>query len=511
MRMARQLLILTPPGGFGELMRQALLETGRYAVTMQHAASELLARPPEPAPALAIVDADACDITPAACADGLRRLFPEIRLVLLPPENDPRYPSVREIQVDGYLSKPFYLPDLLETVQEALGEVEPGAPAGESSLPQTGRLRAKVQAQWQAALTGVETPTRPTPARPPATTPGVSRKPAPAWLEDPAQAASRLARLSLESAAQAALIGHGSQIWAAAGSLSQPALQELNQILRRQWERAAGKDFTQYVRLAATAGEYMLYGTSLGGDYVLGQLFDVQTPFSRVRQEAARLAQGLALEQAPRPAAVMPPAEAPAVKLPPAEPPAPAAPASPDDPLAMAGWLPEYTVTPAATAAPTLKANSVGMDLAAGLVDAGLLAASEGEAPVISRLHYACLLAPRLPQHDLSGDLVQSLTEWMPQLCLAFGWRLEYISVLPGALHWIVSATPGVAPAEIINQVRRYTSKRLMGRYPRLHDDNPSGEFWAPGYLITTRNQPLDETEISQFISQVRQHQGLNG
>jgi hypothetical protein len=42
-----------------------------------------------------------------------------------------------------------------------------------------------------------------------------------------------------------------------------------------------------------------------------------------------------------------------------------------------------------------------------------------------------------------------------------------------------------------------------------LAQENPSGDFWAPGYLITSISQPLSAEVIREYIQKTRQHQGV--
>ena len=128
--------------------------------------------------------------------------------------------------------------------------------------------------------------------------------------------------------------------------------------------------------------------------------------------------------------------------------------------------------------------------------------------PVIFDLSYYCLLIPRMPRHQLSGDLAVKLCVWMGQLCMAYGWRLEHLLVQPEYVQWVVNVIPTVAPEEIIAVLRKQTSERIFASFPELKRENPSGDFWAPGYLILTRIESLSEQMIRDFIEQVRQYQG---
>src|SRR6185503_13004736 len=58
--------------------------------------------------------------------------------------------------------------------------------------------------------------------------------------------------------------------------------------------------------------------------------------------------------------------------------------------------------------------------------------------PGLYNLTYACLLVPRFSSHYLTGDMSDRLSEWLPQICIAFGWRLEYLAVRPEYVQWVV-------------------------------------------------------------------------
>ena len=131
------------------------------------------------------------------------------------------------------------------------------------------------------------------------------------------------------------------------------------------------------------------------------------------------------------------------------------------------------------------------------------------DSSAISELYLACVLIPRLPQHHLSGDLAERLSEWLDQLCLAFGWRLEGRSIRPDYLAWVVRVPTSVTPISLLRLIRRHTSQRIFDEFPRIKSENPAGDFWAPGYLITSGLQPPTGQAIQNFIQGTRQHQGV--
>jgi len=123
-------------------------------------------------------------------------------------------------------------------------------------------------------------------------------------------------------------------------------------------------------------------------------------------------------------------------------------------------------------------------------------------------LTYACLLVPRFSSHYITGDLSDNLSEWLPNICVAFGWRLEYLSVRPEYLQWVVNVQPNTSPGYLMRIMRQQTSEKIFTDFIRLKKENPSGDFWAPGYLIMGGTQPHPPQLVRDYIRQTRQRQG---
>jgi REP element-mobilizing transposase RayT len=126
----------------------------------------------------------------------------------------------------------------------------------------------------------------------------------------------------------------------------------------------------------------------------------------------------------------------------------------------------------------------------------------------VYHLTYACLLVPRFSEHYLTGEVADKLSEWMPIICVAFGWRLEYLAVRPDYLQWVANVPPATSPGYVMRVMRQQTSEKILGAFPRLKVDNLADDFWAPGYLIMGGTQPHPSQLVKDYIKQVRQRQG---
>jgi len=139
---------------------------------------------------------------------------------------------------------------------------------------------------------------------------------------------------------------------------------------------------------------------------------------------------------------------------------------------------------------------------------AGRVLAEPGSAGLYD-LTYACLLLPRFKTHHLAGDLAERISEWMPSISVAFGWRLEYISVRPDYLQWVINVPPTASPGYLMRIIRKQTSERIFDEFPRFLRENPSGDFWAPGYLIMGGSQPHPSQLVMDYIQRTRERQGM--
>ncbi len=133
----------------------------------------------------------------------------------------------------------------------------------------------------------------------------------------------------------------------------------------------------------------------------------------------------------------------------------------------------------------------------------------EAHAPGVSSLNYTSVLLPCLPSQFLAGELAEWLGVWLPQLCVAYGWRLERMSIRPRYVQWTVQVPPTVSPGYMVRILREETSRRIFKRQPELQDDNSLNDFWAPGYLVMSGFLPPTQQMLDDYIQQTRRRQGF--
>ena len=660
--MTASILVATSHPPFGELLRISLEDSGQYQVRLVLSAKEARAASGRASFQLAILDSSLSDEPFAALCTDLLRQQPGMRLVVIPPDNNPNHPSLGGLLPHGYLSRPFYLPDLIATVSRLLDERERElniTPGSADSTPSEPHL--------------------------------------PHWLQDTLTLTTYLEKEIASTQAVAGVIGLNDPARRAgtlrgwAGAINEEAAEELAGAVFRYWDRGEKTDLMRYLRLATNKKEYLVYAAQITGNMALILAYDTAAPLSQIRPQTRHAAHTLAnvppdsdedeaLPQVGSAAAQKPaaPAATPSSREPRTQPYhiserqnalAPEASADleeedaamekelinlasllgsvpPPDPGAAeepaytaSDWQPEHldpeqiadfskswvngwehageaAVVPAtaeppaaeesqpaaahptvqeedtqilgkrtqaapssveaapaaehaaedtaaedtvveAVASPvvekeppdeseeTARINAAARTAASSLeppaspADGNALAKAddwglvepppdtledtrpgvistitqltqlETTSPALSLLNYTCVLVPRMPGHYLAGELADKLSQWVAQLCVAFGWRLEGIAVRPEYLQWNVQVAPAVSPGNLVRILRQRTSQNIFQAFPTMQADNPSGDFWASGYLIVSGPQPPSAQLLRDYIARTRRRQGV--
>ena len=525
--MATNLLVVTPSPSFGESIRQSLEQTENYRVIVVNSKSTAIVRADEELCKMAFLDLDLGGAWVEEVGQSLRTIIPNIKLFILTQDETP--PVLDSIRPWTLIRKPFQMPELLQSL---------------SGTEQDHASTVSIQATSDGEKTG---------SLP--------------WLSDVNKAAQHLTRLTLESSSQAALITRENQVWAYAGQLSQEAAQEVAKTLARNWDKDKGGDLLRFVRLESTKAEHMLYATALSEGMLLAMVFDAETPFSTIRTQAGQLASALD-DNENKEITTEEPSEVDDLEI---ENDAPLMSEIEDDdegfnipPISdILRDIPTPNPQPA-TESPRLDPSSQvpAMDSRAPVTDAGetrpsifshpanppILVSDQltdkpqtrAETPIrqplpgeldetrphvssdasrivlepssagVYHLTYACLLVPRFMNHYLTGDVADRLSEWVPIISVAFGWRLEYLAVRPEYLQWVANVPPATSPGYLMRIMRQQISEKIFTAFPRLKRENPSDDFWAPGYLIMGGTQPHPPQMVKDYLKQIRQRQGLD-
>ena len=498
-------LVVDAAEQFGILIGETLEETGYYQVTLAKSGAEAIEIAQSGEIRLAIVDFDLPDINGPDTIRQLRGIIADLAVIAIPLSSDLDDPELKELGIDGFLTKPFYLPDLPKIVASAL-DLPPDAPV--------------TLGPSQATPTG---------------------EPIPPWLEDVDQAGQYLTQLFLDVQALVALLTRGQRTWAYAGEMDQSHVEGITRLVVEHWTgKGVRGAVARFINLPGLDQDFMFYTTHVAGDIILSLVFVPDTPFSTVRRQGERMAKALsqvdpaeddsATEEVtkssdnpapthltedphkpdPRTHGTSPDAieshpesEGDAASRNPSEEP-------------IAGNRTNASVTDQISLPvekPPDRDSSIGQMSTEETVDPEMVShvweenlsadpqAKNSNAEEGMALN--AVLLPRSTKHQLSGPLAEHLSNWFRELSDVLGWEFNDIDIQPEYLCFTFKLPPKIHPAGALEQLRQELSKRVLKSFPYLSQELPEGRFWAHNYLLTTGGAP-SKARIQIFLQNTR-------
>lgn len=270
--MTHSILIVDASPGFAGMLQQALSSVG-FQCALAHTGREAFQIASNGSIDLAIIDFHLPDGPAEELVGALKAVHPSTLLLGIPPDNDPDNPLIPMLGMQGAITKPFYLPDLVPFIADLLGADVPPLAEVFPEEPETTE----------------EESIKPPP-------PKKSTRSIP-WLENAGRASAWLERLTSENSVLACLITRGADLHAGAGSLSREKLSLVARRVSEMWAEIPGGVIAQYVRLPPEDEEIFLYSVSLALNFDLTLLFDRKTSLSAARRRAKAFEK--ALDQPP--------------------------------------------------------------------------------------------------------------------------------------------------------------------------------------------------------------------
>ncbi len=266
--MSINILVASAHPAFGELLRLSLEKGGNYHVKLVRSGTEVLTTVNREKFELSILDADIRDQPFISLVQNLRVQFPSMRMLIIPPEEDTDGRQLFDLGADGYMQKPFYLPDLLQMVNRL--------------------VQFPVARPPQMADTRIEDL-------------DISSQIAPAWIQDPIIVSQNLERSLSSTGADAALILKDTEIWAQSGHLEISAVNELVGLLGNSQRRSTHMHTMRYFRLPSLGKDVLYYSINLVDTFSLGLVFNADVALREVRNQIISVANALSSQSFPEP------------------------------------------------------------------------------------------------------------------------------------------------------------------------------------------------------------------
>jgi REP element-mobilizing transposase RayT/DNA-binding NarL/FixJ family response regulator len=558
--MTRSVLVATPHPTFGELIRLSLEESGDYQVSQVETGRQALADTDGKGLALAILDSDLTDQPFTNLVRNLHSTHPGLRLIVIPPENDQAFLSQAGIKPDAYLHRTFYLPDMLQTVKRVLSTGEPMSeekqvsknpliPPDSTSYPwqidpdQATRQLADVLGEssacaalmmlkgeiWAFAGSLDKTASQEIVAILARYLDGVEK--------------SDLARFVRLNSNKGEYMVYATYlidelVLALVFEASTPITRIRSQVIRLARTLKHSEKITEQEPSAQIAQppQVPTAQSPANGKESVEPIEIFDQPETALEQRSledkddasldveAQISLAELLANMPSPDTVTQQTAQQEWILDPLNkkdagtgPTLATSQLSPENITQESPVPVKQTPTPKTSRPAPPSASNQAAPEGPSIADTQPLALQslnhlsdlKSVSQSYSRLTYTCLMIPRMPQHNLTGDLAEHLSQWFPQCCLAFGWRLGGLVIRPEYVQWVVEISPTISPGNMIRILRQRTSQNIFNMYSHLKNENPSGDFWAQDYLIINGLQPPTSQICHEFVDESRRRQGL--
>lgn len=259
------ILIVDSNEAFSAMLQESLEQNGEYHATVTTSGDETLRALATARFDLAIVDLGLADPDGAALARMLRRQYPNLRLMLIPLIGEEIPPALADLDVQGILSKPFFLPELPGRIADALARplapppavVEPVSAEPEAAAVRLAGLRERVP-----------------------------------------EIVPRMTRLAQEINAEAVILTCGGELIAHTGRLSAAEAAGLAQVVGESWRTSArvakilGREQLRFEQ-SVEGGEHMFYSLAIAEDIILSAALSASVPLGMIRHRAKTTAEAL--------------------------------------------------------------------------------------------------------------------------------------------------------------------------------------------------------------------------
>jgi REP element-mobilizing transposase RayT/CheY-like chemotaxis protein len=504
------ILVVTPLLELGEIIHESLKEVAdvEHSSTASKAISFLRETP---GCKQVILDMEMGGLNLLDLGRSLRQINSSIKLIIISKAELPT--DLDEIQPWQFLRKPILLRDL----QAVLG-VETGTSSTSTNIIDLDSLKYENR----------------TPLH---------------WSNNAALATHYLARLIDKSFAQEALLIQNQALWSYAGRLPEESVREVGRMVSKSSAGSNITDFMRFVKLETTQSEHALYASLIAIGVILALVFDPDIPLAVIRRQTHKLAETLVLlegedgnikalskgEKETNPISERNSSSSNRYHY--------SLPELENDETGIGlGRFSENNTLKSPLSNHHLHGITDNLPFQDPFTDLKIPKSTEEsdqfvhkekmtevETPVsFSRsgneqtislvgvlsdsqynLPYTCLLIPRFPSHRLTRDKMAMISESVRNTNISYGWRLDEVEVKPEFLRWTTSLPPSLAPTKYLDTIRKETSKRIFEDFPPYKDENPSGDFWAPGFLILGGEKAISDQLAMAYIKQNRQKHGL--
>jgi len=294
------ILVVDSDEGFGMMLKEGLENSGHYFSVCVHTGSDAIQAIVENSYELAIIDMALTDMSPAALIQAMRKAKDGMRVMIIPLIGQSVPQSIEALSINGVLTKPFFVGDLPDLIDEAIGrkrESRPVAPVRpeKSDSPKDEVVEPSARENEIDEVVPEATPELP----PPLAVASVSSDTLRYLRANETEILRLLGDLNREVRAEAILLIAGLELIAHAGMLGRDQCQQLTMLVAQSAQAAAqaagflGEPAGHFGQSLHEGEAYRLYSLSLGEGIFLSLALSSNVPLGMIRHQCRQIADQL--------------------------------------------------------------------------------------------------------------------------------------------------------------------------------------------------------------------------
>jgi DNA-binding response OmpR family regulator len=303
------ILVVDSDEGFGFMLKEGLQNSGHYSATWVRSGSEALHAVVEGTFDLVIIDMGLADMPPARLVQAIREAKNGMRIMMIPLIGQDLPEKIKSLQINGILTKPFFVGDLPDLIDQATGQRRNVAPARSTPLAPPPPQSAPAPPNRSASV-NAPAATKTAPAAAVESTIVVDENSLLTFITVPQETVSFLRAneseilrllddLNREVRAEAILLIAGLELIAQAGVRSRAECRELTLLVAQSSQAAAqaasflGERAGRFGQSLHEGGEYRLYSLTLGEGILLSLALSSNVPLGMIRHQCRQTADQL--------------------------------------------------------------------------------------------------------------------------------------------------------------------------------------------------------------------------
>ncbi|MBN1810437.1 MAG: response regulator [Anaerolineae bacterium] len=282
------ILVVDSNEGFATLLKESLEHDGRYRVALTTNGDDALRTLSSFPFDLAIVDLGLEDPDGVTLAQEMRQQQADLRLMLIPIQGEELPAEAANLDIQGILPKPFFLPELPGRIADALAQ---SVKVPVVKAPETKAAPAEVASSQEPEQAKPEKP--PPPSRPAASSQALSSA-----REHTPEMVNRMNVLAQEINADAVLLTSKGRVISHTGRISAEGAVGLAQAVAESWRTSArvaqilGQELTHFEQ-STEGGEHMFYSLAVAEDIILSVALRASVPLGMIRHRTKEAADAL--------------------------------------------------------------------------------------------------------------------------------------------------------------------------------------------------------------------------